>query len=124
MIFLLPSLEELASAGRGLEAFVGRQTPGCQAENWPAASFLPGEAAQWGMGQCDVRRLHPFPGLWGLGWVIAAPFCPWVGWWFPALLGGGRASRLLVVVRLGPEWAPEGSSGGLLTLVQHSRKPH
>lgn len=49
MIFLLPSLEELASAGRGLEAFVGRQTPGCQAPIWPAASFLPGEAAPWGM---------------------------------------------------------------------------
>lgn len=90
MIFLLPSQEELASAGRGLEAFAGRQTSGCQAQNWPAAAFLPGQAAQWGMEPCDVRRLHPFPGLWGLSWVIAAPSCPWIGQWSPALPVWGR----------------------------------
>lgn len=98
MIFLLPSWDELASAGRGLEAFVGRQTPGCQSQSWPAASFLPGEAAQWAMERCDVRGPRLFLSLWGLGWVITAPSCLClVGWGrrtsvFPAILTGASAN--------------------------------
>lgn len=84
---------------------MGRQTPGCQAQNWPAASFLPGEAAQWAMEGCDVRRPHPFPGLWGLSWVIAAPSCPWVGRWpQPCQVGEGN-------LRVPQRWLNRGLHG-------------
>ena len=69
---------------------------GCQAQNWPAASFLPGEAAPWAVEQCGVRRPRPFLACGGPAGVAGCPPpCPWGGrWWSqpcppPALPGRG-----------------------------------
>lgn len=99
------------------------QTPGCQAQNWPAASFLPGEAHS-GRRQ-DVmlgRGDHPFPGLQGLPWVIGAPSCPWGGQWSQALSSPSPA-RFPAVFRGSAAPRSEQGWGELQPLLQHSRKP-